>query len=248
MASIKLEQVSLIGSFSKEYRLRDLSFEVAKGEWLVLVGASGCGKTSVLRLLNRLQDPSKGHIYYNQRDIQTIPIGELRQQVTLVLQESKLLGMTVEEALAYPLQLRGYSANKIQKSIRFWQERLQLSREWWKRRETELSVGQRQMVAIARALTIQPQVLLLDEPTSSLDYGRSNAIFNLLRDLINERSLTIIMASHQLELAEEFATQAIYLQDGCMVKQCPVHEMDWVGLREALTKVETNQGDHWTAF
>ncbi|MFM7614814.1 MAG: ATP-binding cassette domain-containing protein, partial [Synechococcales cyanobacterium] len=88
MASIKLEQVSLIGSFSKEYRLRDLSFEVAKGEWLVLVGASGCGKTSVLRLLNRLQDPSKGHIYYNQRDIQTIPIGELRQQVTLVLQES----------------------------------------------------------------------------------------------------------------------------------------------------------------
>jgi ABC-type phosphate/phosphonate transport system ATPase subunit len=56
------------------------------------------------------------------------------------------------------------------------------------------------------------------------------------------------MASHQLELAEEFATQAIYLQDGCMVKKCPVHEMDWVGLREALTKVETNQGDHWTAF
>ncbi len=245
MPHLHLDRVSLLGSVGLAYRLRDVSFQVDRGDRLALVGASGSGKTSLLRLLNRLQDPSEGQIYLNQQELRTIPILQLRQQVTLVLQESKLLGMTVREALAYPLQLRRQPPSVIEPTVHHWRERLQIPTDWLERRETELSVGQRQVVAIARALTIQPQVLLLDEPTAALDVGRGDALLAVLRDLAINHSMTIIMANHQLELAQEFCTHVVQLQQGHLLQHAAATDVDWTALRASLKHIEAEQTAEW---
>jgi len=247
LSHLALEQVSLAGSVGLTYRLQDISFQVDRGDRVALVGASGSGKTSLLRLLNRLQDPSHGTIYLNQQNIQAIPVLQLRQQITLVMQESKLLGMTVREALAYPLQLRGKPPSVIEQTVNHWRERLQLPTDWLERRETELSVGQRQLVAIARALTIQPQVLLLDEPTSALDIGRGDALLHLLQDLSSTQQTTILMANHQLDLAQQFGTHVVHLQEGKLIQYCPTDQVDWAMLRDSLKRVESEHAAEWDA-
>lgn len=163
--------------------LHQISFQVWRGDRVAIVGPSGAGKTLLLRLLNRLSDPIAGNLWLNQQAYTQMPTMQLRQQVLLVLQESKLLGTTVQTALEYPLLLRRLPKPAIQQRIGTWLERLHIPAEWLGRTELQLSVGQRQLVAIARALIAQPQVLLLDEPTSALDIGRAQQVITVLKEL-----------------------------------------------------------------
>lgn len=232
--------------------LQDISFSVEAGEFVAIVGPSGAGKTSLLRLLNRLSDPTAGQIHLDGRDIRQMPILHLRRQVSLVLQESKLLGMTVADALAYPLQLRGVNRATIQQHLSVWQERLRLPSDWLDRTELNLSVGQRQQVAIARALiTLPPDpqplntVLLLDEPTAALDAGRADFLLSCLRDLATEQQLTILMVNHQLDLVEHFCSRVLYLQSGQLHQDSPAHQTDWPALRDRLIAAERQQAEEW---
>lgn len=227
------------------YLLKEVSFGIAAGEQIAIVGASGAGKTSLLRLLNRLSEPTSGNLYWQDRPYATIPVLQLRQHVVLVLQESKLLGMTVQEALAYPLRLRGLSKQAIQQRIGEWSDRLHIPSNWLDRTELQLSVGQRQLVALARALVTQPQVLLLDEPTSALDVGRSDVVLSVLADLTRSRNLTVLMVTHQLELAAQ-CTRLLHLQAGSLLQDCRVDGVDWAGLRTSLIEVEQQQQAEWT--
>lgn len=102
------------------YLLKEISFEAFRGDRIALVGASGAGKTSLLRLLNRLAEPTTGVIYLEDRALDQIPVVQLRQQIVLVLQESKLLGMTVEQALEYPLALRQIEKKAIRERLQHW--------------------------------------------------------------------------------------------------------------------------------
>ena len=123
---LKLEQVNLSTRLKSQSHsnlpgypiLQDISFEVFSGDRIAIVGTAGAGKTSLLRLINRLTESSSGKIYLENQEYHQIPIIKLRQEVTLVHQEFKLLGMTVREALAYPLVLRGLSKQKIQETSR----------------------------------------------------------------------------------------------------------------------------------
>ncbi|HEY9805334.1 MAG TPA: ATP-binding cassette domain-containing protein, partial [Candidatus Obscuribacterales bacterium] len=103
---MRLQHVDLAASVGSHYLLQNISFEMFSGDRIALVGPSGAGKTSLLRLLNRLSEPTQGTIYFDQQEIRQIPVIQLRRQVVLVPQESKLLGMTVEAALTYPLTLQ----------------------------------------------------------------------------------------------------------------------------------------------
>lgn len=245
-AQLRLEQVSLSGSVGSQCLLKDISFEVFAGECIAIIGASGAGKTSLLRLLNRLSEPTTGLLFLENQKYQQIPVLQLRQQVTLVSQESKLLGMTVQEALAYPLVLRGMSRSEIQQRLSYWIEQMHIPQDWLGRTEVQLSVGQRQLVAIARALVIQPKILLLDEPTSALDAGRASHLLQVLSQLVESSQTTVLMVNHQLELAQLFCKRVLYLQHGQLVQNTPNSQaFDWDGLRKALIQAEAQTAEEW---
>lgn len=247
---MRVEQVSLATkpagqSSALLYLLRDVSLQMFRGDRLSLIGASGAGKTSLLRLLNRLSEPITGKIYLEQQDIRQIPAPQLRQQVTLVLQESKLLGMTVQEAIVYPLKLQGLPKTTIQQRLRECLEQLHIPTEWLERTEVQLSVGQRQLVALARALVIRPKVLLLDEPTSALDAGRGANALKVLAEFASTHHIAILMANHQLDLAQAFASRVLHLQQGKLIQDVEVSQVDWMSVREALTQADQQAGQDW---
>jgi D-methionine transport system ATP-binding protein len=247
---IRVEQVSLasniaLGKKSKlptHYLLRNLSFEVFRGDRISIVGASGSGKTSLLRLLNRLSEPFEGSIYLEGQEFRSIPVIQLRQQITLVHQETKLLGMTVREALLYPLKLRGMQAAIADRQISEWVDRLHIPKKWLDLTEVQLSVGERQWVAIARALLTQPKILLLDEPTSSLDAGRSGHFLKVLSELSDQ---TILMTNHQLEIAHSFCHRALHLHKGALIGDELSDRIDWRELEGAIVQAEAEEAEEW---
>lgn len=249
-AQLRFEQVNLFTRLKGDRQgypiLQDISFEVFTGDRIAIVGPSGAGKTSLLRLINRLNEPTNGKIYLENQEYRQIPVIQLRQAVTLVLQESKLLGMTVQQALAYPLVLRGLPKETIQQRISHWTEQLHIPSEWLGRTEVQLSTGQRQLVAIARALVIQPKVILLDEPTSALDAGTASRLMQVLTQLSQTHQTTILMVNHQLDLAQMFCTRLLYLQQSQLLANQAASAIDWVNLRDRLLQAETQAAEEWS--
>jgi D-methionine transport system ATP-binding protein len=244
-SQLRLEQVSLKTTIGNQFLLRDISGEIRQGDRVALVGPSGAGKTSLLRLLNRLTEVSQGQIYFENQPIQKIPVLQLRQQIILVLQESKLLGMTVQEALTYPLQLRGMGRSTIHQRLSNRMDQLHIPQAWLERTEGQLSVGQRQWVAIARALMVEPKILLLDEPTSALDAGRSDQLLQILNELAETQQMTIVMANHQLDLAQQFCSRVLYLRQGQLELDKASQQMDWTELKEKLMQAEVQETQEW---
>lgn len=242
---LRLEHVSLTSAIAEQFLLKDISIDIFQGDRLAIVGPTGAGKTSLLRLLNRLTELSSGHIYLNQQEIRQIPPITLRQQITLVHQESSLLGMTVQQALSYPLQLRGMSPSVMQQRLISGMDHLHIPQEWLERTEAQLSVGQRQWVAIARAILAQPAVLLLDEPTSALDAGRAEALVTLLTTLATEQGTTVIMVNHQLELARQFCDRLLYLEGGRAMQSSPAGQVNWDTLRARMVQANQQAADDW---
>lgn len=248
-AKIRLEQVDLSAKLRPQLQgypiLQDISFEVFPGDRLAIVGPSGAGKTSLLRLINRLSEPTRGKIYLDNQEYSQISPVQLRQEITLVLQESKLLGMTVQQALAYPLVLRGLPPDTIQQRIAHCIAQLHIPEEWLLRTELQLSTGQRQLVAIARAIVIQPQVLLLDEPTSALDVGTAANVIQVLTQLTQTHRTAILMVNNQLDFTQMFCNRLLYLQQGQLITNQTASEIDWLNLRESLMQAETQAAAEW---
>ncbi|MEL6136445.1 MAG: ATP-binding cassette domain-containing protein [Cyanobacteria bacterium J06628_6] len=244
-AALVFEQVSLRARVGQALILSQLSFSVPKGAFVGLVGPSGAGKTSLLRLANRLVDPSEGQILWQGSDVRSHPVIRYRQQVTLVLQESKLLGLTVAENLQYPSQLRGQSNAQAQKSYQPWLDRLNIPQAWLGKTAVELSVGQRQRVALARALIAQPQLLLLDEPTAAQDVGYADYLLSQLGQLARTQGLTIVMANHQLERLEPVVTHVLHLQAGQLQQDQPAAMVDWSQLRQSIVEANQQMQDDW---
>jgi D-methionine transport system ATP-binding protein len=241
---LRLEQVNVFASLKSQTKdnlqgypiLQDISCEIFEGERVAIVGPSGAGKSYLLRLLNRLNEPSSGKIYLENQEYRQIPVLQLRSLVTLVLQESRLLGMTVKDALAYPLVLRGLSKQTIDERLSHWREMLHIPEDWLARTEVQLSVGQRQLVAVARALVIQPKILLLDEPTSALDYCACENLIKVLSECTQTYQMTVVMVNQQLEFVEKFCTRLLYLQQGRLLINQIASVLDWVSLRERLSQ------------
>lgn len=242
---MRVEQVSLAASLGSQYLLSNISFEVVAGSRLCLIGPSGAGKTSLLRLLNRLSEPTSGTIYLENQDIRKISVIQLRRQVMLVPQEPKLLGMTVQEALTYPLKLQQLPQLQIQERLETCRELLHIPTEWLERTEVQLAVGQRQLVAIARALVIQPKILLLDEPTSALDAGTASRVLAVLADLAQKNNMSILMVNHQLDMAQLFCNRVLYLQEGQLLQDASADQIDWQQLRERLVEAEAQATQEW---
>ncbi|BAY11442.1 ABC transporter ATP-binding protein [Calothrix sp. NIES-2098] len=252
-AILRLEQVNLFTKLKSQISanhqgypiLQDIDFELFPEERIAIVGSSGAGKTALFKLINRLIEPTRGKIFLENQEYRQIPIIQLRQVVTLVLQESKLLGMTVEQALTYPLVLRGLPKQTIQQRVSHWIEKLRIPSDWLGKTEVQLSIGQRQLIAIARALVIQPKILLLDEPTSALDIGTASHLMEVLTQMVPTHHTTILMVNHQLELAQSFCTRLLHLQQGRLLADCTASEIDWPKLRTSLMHADAQASEEW---
>lgn len=242
LPQLQLTQVSLTVPPHHHSILRDISFTVAAGERLGLIGISGSGKTSLLRLLNRLAEPTTGKIAFAGQDIRQLNVQTLRRQVMLLPQEPRLLGMKVRQALTYPLTLLRLSTTEIQTRLDYWLAQLGIPSDWLERDELQLSVGQRQWVSLGRAFMLEPQILLLDEPTSALDVGRSEHLLQVLKQFQG----TVILASHQLELVQQLCGRSLWLRQGQIFQDLSEQEVDWQAVRSIFHQQEQAISAEWS--
>lgn len=242
---LRLDRVSLAASIGTDYLLQDISFIVNRGDKIAIVGTSGSGKTSLLRLLNRLSSPVAGKMFFRETNYKTHHIISLRKQIMLVPQEPKLLGMTGKDALIYPLKLQQLSSNIIKERLMKWCDGLQIPQSWLERNELQLSLGQRQLITIARGLMLEPTVLLLDEPTSALDRGKSDRLFELLHRLNQRDDTTILMVNHQLELVQKFSDRILYLSSGKLLLDRVATADNWQQIEQKLQQENQTFEREW---
>jgi D-methionine transport system ATP-binding protein len=242
---LELSNVSLISSLGQPSILNSISLQVRAGEFVALLGPSGAGKTSLFKLMNRLQEATTGTIAFKGNPIATIAPARLRQQVMLVGQDSRLLGMTAAQALHYPLVLQKMSDATRQARVAEWVQTLQIPDEWLDKTAVELSGGQQQQIAIARALIAHPALLLLDEPTSALDLGAATRILSVLHTQVQDHGLAVIMSNHQIDLAQGFCDRVLYLHHGRLVKDQPASQVDWAALRQSILDADAKQHADW---
>ena len=199
--------------------LKELSFEVARGEMVFLTGHSGAGKSTLLRLLLLLERATRGQVVLDGRNLTQTPdrlAPAVRQGVGMIFQDHKLLSdKTVFDNVALPLMIAGYRYADIRKRVRGALKMVGLEdreRDW----PLALSGGEQQRVGVARAVVGMPPVLLADEPTGNLDPELSRDLFGLFRTL-NERGTTILIASHDLELVRRMGQRVLVLSKGRLV-------------------------------
>lgn len=238
---LSVEQVSLTDRLGFTEILNNISFQIKERDRAAILGASGSGKTSLLRLLNRLVEPTTGTLFFAGSPYNQISVFSLRKQIVLVPQEPKLLGMTVKEALAYPLILQKLSPSEIKTRITHYCEQLQIPESWFDKKESELSLGQRQLVTVARGIIMQPKVLLLDEPTSALDIGISTKLIEFLR----AQAMTILMVNHQLDIAEAFSDRALLFKQGQIIKDQQETQINWQELKQEIIETEQQIEQEW---
>lgn len=193
--------------------LRDLSFAVEPGAVYALAGPSGSGKSSALRLINRLDDYSDGQIYIAGQEVKAWDIRELRAKVGFMFQEAALFQGSVMENLLYGPCLRGLKKCKSEPTALELLDKVGLPAELLRRNVESLSGGQKQRVNMARTLALDPDIILMDEPTSSLDPAAANTIENLVQNL-NQQGKTFILVSHNFDQIERIAAACTILQAG----------------------------------
>jgi len=197
--------------------LDGVEVDIPHGDIIALVGPSGAGKTSLLRLLNRLDDPVRGEILYRARPITHYPVQALRRQVGFVFQTPVMFPGTVRDNLQVALALGGDHGQDADARIAEAMALAELDRALCDRAGDRLSGGQQQRVNIARALLTSPDVLLMDEPTSALDPETADRLMETTRRLSREQHLTVVMVTHRLAEARRSSDRTIVLERGRVV-------------------------------
>lgn len=198
-----------------------VSLEIQAGEFVALLGSSGSGKSSVLNLIAGLDRPTSGSVVVQDRDLAKLSREDLAKYrlhvVGMVFQSFNLIAsMTVAENVELPLRFAEVDRNQRLKLAQEALERVGLQ-ERMNHRPTELSGGEQQRAALARALINRPQLLLADEPTGNLDSRTGTEIMDMVRDFNRELGMTVLMVTHERALAERYAQRMIFLADGKLV-------------------------------
>lgn len=199
--------------------LKDLSFKVEDGEFVFLIGASGAGKTSIIKMLLREIKPTTGEIIVDDVNIVKLrnrKIPQLRKTMGIVFQDFRLLeGKTVFDNIKYPLQILGVSKKEITKRVTEILELVGLSQRA-NSFPNQLSGGEQQRVCIARALINRPKYLIADEPTGNLDPNTSEEIMKLLLD-VNAKGTTVIVSTHDRDIVNKLKKRVISMDHGSMI-------------------------------
>ena len=215
MAEVSLELKEIKKSFTEgEAVLDNISLEISKGEFITLLGSSGCGKTTTLRIIAGLEQPDAGSVWLDGREVTGLEPNQ--RDVNTVFQNYALFPhMNVAENIGYGLKLKKVPKSEIRKKVSQMLELVQLE-GYEKRKPSELSGGQKQRVAIARALVNNPKVLLLDEPLGALDLQLRRAMQIELKHLQKKLGITFIYITHDQEEAINMSDRIAVMKDGCI--------------------------------
>jgi len=214
--------------------LKDVSFQVGKGEFLFLTGHSGAGKSTIMKLLFAEQQPTSGDVRvsgYNVSALKRDEVPKLRRRLGVVFQDFRLLeDRTAAENVAFALEVTGARNDTIAARVMRALTQVGLAAKS-RAYPRELSGGEQQRVAIARALVNEPAILLADEPTGNLDERASRGVFQLIRD-INAGGTVVVMATHDLDLVRQTPYRTLEMREGAVVYDSALDETDG-GARQA---------------
>lgn len=217
---------NLTKRFGDHIAVDDVSLQVGRGETLVLLGTSGCGKTTTLKMMNRLIEPGSGSIIVDGVDVAEQYGPDLRRRIGYVIQDGGLFPhYTIAEAVATVPKLIGWSPAQIHERTRELIEKLQLPDSLLNRYPAELSGGQRQRVGLARALAARPPVVLMDEPFGALDPFTRRHVRRELFGLNELRETTVVLVTHDVSEALELADRIALMDKGRIVQIGPPDEL-----------------------
>lgn len=213
----------------------DVSFSIAKGETLGVVGESGCGKSTLGRAVLRLHEPSSGEVWFEGKNIVKCSRREmkkLKSEMQIIFQDpfsSLDPRMTVSQAIAFPLIIRDKSmkkdSEKLGKRVFDLMDMVGLARRLVNTYPHELDGGRRQRIGIARALSVEPKFIVCDEPVSALDVSIQAQILNLMQDLQKELGLTYMFITHDLSVVHHLSNEIIVMYLGHIVERCPTKRL-----------------------
>ncbi|MBN2429082.1 MAG: amino acid ABC transporter ATP-binding protein [Deltaproteobacteria bacterium] len=220
--------------------LNGIDLLVRAGEFAVLIGPSGGGKSTLLRLINRLEEPSSGSIFLSGKDLRDYHPVELRRKAALVMQKPFMFPGTALDNLQRPFAYAGVEfPGRDHPDIQGVLETCSLPTELVLQDARSLSIGQQQRVSLARSLLMAPDILLLDETISALDRPTAEKVAHALRGLCREKRLTVLMVTHDLPLAEKVASYGVYLEGGAVLEQGAVAGFFGAPQEEPLRKFLT---------
>lgn len=224
---ITLEKVNKVYS-NGLHAVKDVSLKVNKGDIFGIIGLSGAGKSSLIRLINRLEEPTSGKIFINGENVlefNKTQLLERRKKIGMIFQHFNLLSSrTVEENVAFALEIANWDKNEIKERVAMLLDIVGLS-DKAKYYPSQLSGGQKQRVSIARALANNPDILLSDEATSALDPKTTKSILELIKEIQQKFSLTVVMITHQMEVVKEVCNKVAIMSEGRIVEEGGVHHI-----------------------
>jgi len=223
MAIIEAKNLTYTYPGGTKPSIREVSIKIEKGEFTLITGPSGCGKTTLCRCFNGLiphfyQGELRGEISVAELNVANHPIHELATHVGLVFQnpENQLFALSVEKDVAFGLENLGVPREEMRKRVD-WALELTGIYDLRERAPHELSGGQQQRVAIASVLAMQPEVIVLDEPTSFLDPLAAKKIFEVIHELNKTLGITVVLVEHRLDLTAKYASHIVIMDDGKVI-------------------------------
>lgn len=203
--------------------LEGINIEIKSGEFVGIIGHTGSGKSTLIQMFNGLLKPTEGEVLVNDQDINGEKVNkkEIRQKVGLVFQypEYQLFEMTVKDDVAFGPKNLGLDANEITARVQYALDAVGLDETYYEKSPFELSGGQKRRVAIAGVLAMNPEILILDEPTAGLDPKGRNELFKQLQKMHHELGLTIVLISHSMEDVAKYAEKLFVLYKGKIAYQ-----------------------------
>ena len=232
---VRVEDLCKFFQISRKQTLKavnHVSFDIYKGETVGLVGESGCGKSTTGRCLVRLYEPTSGHIYYNGKDITALSKAERRDftgNVQMIFQNpysSLNPRMTVKEIVGEGMKIHGnFRPEELDARVEEILNRVGLGKDHMSRFPHEFSGGQRQRIGIARALSVNPEFIVCDEPISALDVSIQAQVINMLKKLQKELNLTYLFIAHDLSVVKYISDRVIVMYLGTVVEEAPAEDL-----------------------
>ena len=213
MGTIQLRNVKK--QFEKDVVIENLNLDIADGSFTVLVGPSGCGKSTTLRMITGLDDPTEGDIFIDGQKVNDITPG--KRDIAMVFQNYALYPtMTVRQNISFGLENKKVPKEERERRVKEICEIVGLT-EYLDRKPSKLSGGQRQRIGIARALALNPKVILMDEPTSALDPELVGEVLSVIRRVAEEKR-TMIVVTHEMAFAREVSDKVVFMDSGVIVE------------------------------